>query len=952
MNRLEYNARMKAVEAKLAEVAQLEEKISWQKYNPDQNIYGDMQEGEGMPVSRQIGQGVDAFASGVAKGATFGALGDSGDQNSRFGRAEQAHPIINFVGDMAGSMIPIAPLSVGASMVPGLSRFGSGLLSQMARIGATETIAGGAYGGIKAGLGTGELSDVPKEAAMWGAMGAAMPVVGKGAKFIYDKIKRKPPLEVPIEEVVAKPNAITQDVKQLTPEELTAAQARLREKVKPTELGAGANPKKLWEKLPQSFRNVFTGAKNRIKTDEGKKVVGQFEDVFRERGVLGGEIEENLREVGLNQLNRKQRNMLSDALQGKAVADEQVMKVASGVKPIIEKMHEMATGVGMNIGKIANYFPRMIKSDIAVALNGDLSKMTKGLKDLNLTDKQYIQMFRERALAREGISKYMQDAIKKAEAEGKDVGEYLYSLYNQSKGGGFLTPFGNLEKSRMTDLPSTFYETDAGIVLGRYINGWSRRVAETKSFGQDMAGLKKQLTDLTMGGNADAQELRKLAKVLTEVTEFENALSPTMAKWVRRGTNLAVTTKIGTGFATMLQATQPLISIIPKAGVLRTIQGGLKLLDPAVRKSVRQSGAAPFADAVGTLTGQHLTESVSSRITNAATTASGFKGANKMLQYLAASTGKVYIENLHKIARGSGSRAQWASGMLKKFGINSGEALSKDTLEKGMFQFAMDSQLQRNALRDPIWMNDPRLRPLALFKRFGLRQAEYIKNDIVGEIAEGKNIFPLLRLGAGAYLGGEFAVWAKNELTEIMTGKEQYRASDPFTADRFLENIAAVGALGTLSDLTRTDEVAPWKKFGDRAGNAAFSLLPAIGSEVRQGLVGEGGKPSMIKRFADLADRKGPAKAFSKMLPDVVGTVSPIGGRLAQRFESGTAQDNQYKYLRGKESARIAYLILNGDKEQGMSRLKKWNATNPRYAIRSENITNAAKSLQESMAGE
>ena len=105
-----------------------------------------------------------------------------------------------------------------------------------------------------------------------------------------------------------------------------------------------------------------------------------------------------------------------------------------------------------------------------------------------------------------------------------------------------------------------------------------------------------------------------------------------------------------------------------------------------------------------------------------------------------------------------------------------------------MYRFAVDSQLQKNVLRDPKVFNDPKWRPLFfLFKRFGVRQATMIKDMLKTEIKNG-NYMPVLRIMAGGALGGEFVIWAKNKIKSIATGEEYYRKEDIVTIDRFFLN--------------------------------------------------------------------------------------------------------------------------------------------------------------------
>ena len=70
------------------------------------------------------------------------------------------------------------------------------------------------------------------------------------------------------------------------------------------------------------------------------------------------------------------------------------------------------------------------------------------------------------------------------------------------------------------------------------------------------------------------------------------------------------------------------------------------------------------------------------------------------------------------------------------------ETTSKATrkkIQKSLYEVGRDSQLQRNILNDPLFFNDPKFRPFVLFKRFGYRQANWIRETLAKEWFEYKN---------------------------------------------------------------------------------------------------------------------------------------------------------------------------------------------------------------------
>ena len=216
-----------------------------------------------------------------------------------------------------------------------------------------------------------------------------------------------------------------------------------------------------------------------------------------------------------------------------------------------------------------------------------------------------------------------------------------------------------------------------------------------------------------------------------------------------------------------------------------------------------------------------------------------FSKVNQMNQILAAATAEEAAKKYAKILKGqdvftttlggkgwaADKRRAWATEKLRKLGLspddvlnnfealqsgvynNSKERAFKSKLLVGMKRFARTTQLQRDLMFDPIMFNDPMMKPLLLFKRFGLRQFNYMNDVIKNEVAYG-NVLPILRLGVGGFAGGQFVMWAKDHMNRVITGEEEYFSKEnrmktlrtPEWQD-YINSISSVGAFGVIGDI-------------------------------------------------------------------------------------------------------------------------------------------------------
>jgi len=87
---------------------------------------------------------------------------------------------------------------------------------------------------------------------------------------------------------------------------------------------------------------------------------------------------------------------------------------------------------------------------------------------------------------------------------------------------------------------------------------------------------------------------------------------------------------------------------------------------------------------------------------------------------------------------------------------------------------------------------------------------------------------PMLRLMAGGVIGGEAVVFAKNQIKELLSGKEISREEDFKDWERYLEDLAAVGSFGMMSDVMRVGKVRQaW-------GAIKFGVTPVVVADVEK----------------------------------------------------------------------------------------------------------------------
>lgn len=593
------------------------------------------------------------------------------------------------------------------------------------------------------------------------------------------------------------------------------------------------------------------------------------------------------------------------------------------------------------IGRIKDrYIPHMLKDEYRTMVLDDLKKIMRNLEKAREegriggkqadAEKYILERLAE---SREGTQRLIQFVASKYR-EVRSYEDLLSRLGKQLMDENTLGP--SYLKHRKFEFPLDMYERDVRVVLPRYVMAVSKWVAEHKHFGDgsDRYGKINKLIMGLQGKDANAAKgLHRAVAMWSGAYEREHGLrggAKTLVDWF---TAMQVATKIGMGGATILNVFQPFISFVPYAGVWNSVRGVYRAIGDAQYREqwLKRSGVDLRMDvqSLEAMTGFRPSGRMGA-FADFVTKASGFQSVNKWLLYASAATLDATISNWHRVAQGKGYRANLARERLKDWDIDHTKPLASQEKEilKAMHRFATDSQLQRNVLNEPWALNDPRLRWLFLFKRFGLRQFGFMKDMLTKEVFERKNPAPLLRLMAGGFLGGAVATIAINEIKTFLSGEEHYKPDEKLYK-QLIDNLARAGALGFVGDIMGVSRVS------DLSGAVSFAVTPVAVSDAIK--FGEG-----LNRFLEDWERYG--DGFLATARGAHRLADPFGTwprALAKRIQTRPQKDRRMNFLRTQELTKVRRLLLSGDGEIAGNRVAQWNKAHPDHAIEYQDVSSA-----------
>ena len=586
---------------------------------------------------------------------------------------------------------------------------------------------------------------------------------------------------------------------------------------------------------------------NRLTTETGKATAKTLMEADERYNELAHDWMSQLKKAGIGRFGSKYT--MEDITNGKAPE----------INKVLDRIYGFFKNLGVDIGyRGPNYFPRSMTDKLANQISDDLSSVLATLEKSKGTEFAIPDLAIKKMLEKRRTStlEYVEYLLKTKQA--KSYSQAAERLHRAAQAHVFNEP-GYL-KERTLDLPASAWETNPKIVLNRYANRMSKYAAQVEKFGEQGIDLQKTLMLLSVENPKEADILRNIADIWSGEYYRQHQVKGGLRSLYDLYSNLTFLRLVLGGTATIPQLTQSFISTV-NLGAANLGKGTLRLLT----KGGYRQAAAP-----GVLNHSMATELLgyeSGSLTGKATRMAGeiipFNPINRLDLLVASSSAEQAIRGWYKTAQGKGlmakipDRRQFARDRLKDFGIDWQKPLDDTQVLHKMYRFAVDSQMMPSPFRNPLVFNHPGWRPYLILKRFMWNQFAWQKEQLAREfkrayaqsregggnvlmasgraIGQGglRTVVPTLRLAAGGYYGGEAVIWARNELESLLTGQEVHRKDEPYTLERFLNNLAAVGTFGVLTDLTTmASEIEKgtltFKQFMRKIG---WSLSPVIAED-------------------------------------------------------------------------------------------------------------------------
>ena len=694
------------------------------------------------------------------------------------------------------------------------------------------------------------------------------------------------------------------------------------------------------------FLEPLKSADMRIKDPMGRKYILDVNKYFDRKAQLFSQYIERGNDIGMKTPSKKELRKMGFK-NDKEYWEDITAKKEAGQLPewdfLTNAIHKEAVKAGVQVpGRLKHYVPRMLKPEVAEIIFNDYMKISQKMTEAsNLFDtfsktKDWIKNNPEKAQRLEDLIKSADFSARTKSALNRHLepGEYSHvkafakigkTVYND-----LFNPFGNLEKSRTADkMPTEFYERDWRALYHKYAMGSAKRISEVEQFGRKGEKFKALRKAVEMRDNkGEAGIMQNIHEHITDSIHRDPArnFSPETKKRLVDLMAFETGTKIALGTATIPNMTQFMISSALDAGYWRFFKGVASLASPKMRRAVKESGATEW-QIVNEMIGTNSRTATSSYIADRLSTWSQFKRINTINQYTAAATSRIFIKDLHRYANGKGLRKSWARNKLAKMGVDYRNKLNENTLRHGMYRFAKDMNLQKDILKDPLIMNNPRTQWFFQFKRFGLRQFKLVDGLLRQDLKQG-NIMSLLRLGIAGYAGGPMVSVAKKYYKQILGGEPVYdpEAKLPEDLDELVGNLSAVGAFGMMGDiLTVATDVtkSPTKAI-------KFLALPAVWGDVEK-------LTQFSQELESDSQKLGPA-AWKRLPARIVSKLGTAPSTFIQRFYTEGMAEEKLEGRKRFAVKSINKLIDDDQWDEALERARIWNRTFPRNPITDKSI--------------
>ena len=634
-----------------------------------------------------------------------------------------------------------------------------------------------------------------------------------------------------------------------------------------------------------------------------------------------------------SKFSESRKNRVWDEVNGKAEVTSQNKEIVDYWKNMYKERLKYAENSGIvPAGFIDDFAPHYAKAGVideiyesifdiekasgfsfaqSFASKAEMDRVTSVIKDRIINN----QNRRQFAVAIDDIIRqYKKKGITKNHAE-------AYLMLREGIVPTKVNRHGSIENKRKFDFPEELLERDLVKVTAVYDLNLPRRAETAKVWGRNNEAVDKIITGIK--DPKQANKIRTLVDRMTGVSEFQpnNSVGKNYKKFADAVMGFETTTKIAGGQATLANAFQAMYSILPGAGYWNSTRGLASLLD----KEFRNNLPTMHKEAVAEVLGEATSTSFWRKMAEKSAKWSGFTNINKFNNLWASSTAYHAIQDFTKIIDTNpnsitGRRAKARMKNLFEIDYKSGMGLSEDKLALAVAKFAKKTQLHVDLLNEPIAFSNPKLRPFIMFKRFAFKQPALLTKNIKDELfmrdEKGKYIgspMILFRVATGGMVASSAYQYAKGNLTELLSGKK-YEPKEDEGMKNFIENMAAVGSFGMLTDFIAAENLSR---------QIAFTISPPFVGDIDRA----------IDSFAELSRSVDTFGFNSISVRRAAYKASPILGtkakHLSRRFIATEAQKRSAQSsAKGRRRKEVHELLIAGNSSLAIKKVKAWNSAN------------------------
>lgn len=593
---------------------------------------------------------------------------------------------------------------------------------------------------------------------------------------------------------------------------------------------AGPDYKKS-DSLAASAAKFFRPVESRIREQgpAGKELARKLNRATDIGEVSAGKRVVKLRDAGLHDLSRDDRQNLVDSLQGLAaprnadvqkaldavreVTDELAAEAsASGVKVKVKqtlrpgdplpagarltKSQDEQAAMGHNVAITysrpfrgrQNFYPHIIPSPDTLQY-GDARKdvianmVRNGVQPNAKAAAQMIDEYRkfmDEGGRAKSLEKYLVDS-----GQARDAAEAYLLMQRFRK--RTIRRQGSLEYARQADFP--FYDPDPGRVLPQFVTASSMRLAQIREFGQNNEQVNR-LVKIINDTGGDERFVRAAVDRALQMTQQPDTAEARISRVVRMLNGF----KLGMSF--IPNATQGALNSFLKSDLPSTIAGGKGLLTKEGRRFAMQSGAS----LEGVINEMLRSVGAESGPLGTFLKATGFGPTEQANRVWAANAGFAYAKRM--LARLQKNPLDGrARAVLEELGLKPDVLLKIGKLDGDAALIAAkkfsDATQFRGGVKDlPLFASTPMGKVIFQFKSFVYGQTRLVYRELIGELEAGRpgRAFRTLLILATVFpLAGE----AIADVRSWLKGGE--RKSEGLK--RYFEDVGQAGSLGVAYDL-------------------------------------------------------------------------------------------------------------------------------------------------------